>query len=208
MVQASESDQLLQRIRAICRDDHDPVTLSAWRSLTVEQLRTIVVIADDGGIQAISEQAGLPQTRGHCFLLQTLVDWFQRFPYPYNPRNAPRHPITNLPITETQYRLVYEAYRRITGRDARPRPPPLGDRQITAVTAAQSPPQRERRNNIIRVVENAPGRPDREIHAVLYDNADTTVIRTTKYDDLGRVFTAGVEERAASFGRRWSNQLR
>lgn len=121
-------DQLRDRIRSICSNPSDLFTLDAWNTMTVEQLATVVALLPIG-VRAIDEMRVPPprnQRQGTCYLMENLV-WYLR-----NQRN-PVHPHTRQRITRRQVTLVYEAYKRVTGRN-----PNLGLQTRDSVTDVNS----------------------------------------------------------------------
>lgn len=129
----ASQNELLARLRGICANDRDLITLDDFQTLTVEQLRTVVALAADGGIEAITGDPVLSDNRAprHCYLIQTLVDYLT---FPGNVAN-PRHPVTRRPIGHRQRQLIFDAYRRITGNDVpvpvhAPPPPPRPARPL------------------------------------------------------------------------------
>jgi hypothetical protein len=104
--------ELLQLIRELCYNEEDPITMESFEEMTVEELRTIVRLLDDGGVDFFSERAQmLPpyiHQKSHCMLLASIKLWLesklQRFP-----NRMPKHPVTNL-------RLFRSTVDRIVGR--------------------------------------------------------------------------------------------
>ncbi len=101
-------DQLLQRMREICyNDDEDVITMAEWESLTVDELRTVVALLDDGGAELIANATTSRRTRrGSCYLLRGLWQWISE---------RGTNPRTRQPITSRQRAVVARAYRRLTG---------------------------------------------------------------------------------------------
>lgn len=150
---SASKDALVARLTATCYNStQDYISAEEWSSLTVRQLRTIVGILEDGGIQVIARSAspGAPSGKAHCFLLQHLVEWIQR---------NPTHPITRQPLTENQIRLIHEAHRRV----ARPVPEAL----------SPWPPARSYKAMLKTMMGFLEGRfLDSPIHAVSFDEVN------------------------------------
>jgi hypothetical protein len=126
--------EILARLRTICYNDADPMTLDGWQTdaaaqaLTTEQLRTILTILDDGGAEFVSDMVG-NDTRGHCFMLDALARYLRLNP-------TARNPLTGRIITPRQRRDIFDAYARVYPPP--PGPPPATGGWMTSVRAARA----------------------------------------------------------------------
>jgi len=93
--------ELLQLIHELCYNEEDPITMESFEEMTVGQLRTIVRLLDDGGVDFFSERAQmLPpdiHQKSHCMLLASIKSWLES-ELQRNPHMMPKHPVTNLPL--------------------------------------------------------------------------------------------------------------
>lgn len=126
---------LLKRILAICYNSGDIFTLDEWSALTIEQLRTVVALLDDGGADEIIKKRHRSQTRGHCYLLEELVRYLREHPHATNPH-------TRRPITARQREIIQHAYQRATGRMLRI---PVDPTSLKVFDFTDSPPPPRRR---------------------------------------------------------------
>ena len=101
--------ELLQLIHELCYNEEDPITMESFEEMTVEQLRTIVRLLDDGGVDFFSKRAqmlppGVHQ-KSHCMLLASIKSWLEselrRFP-----NRMPKHPVTNLPLLRSHVNRI------------------------------------------------------------------------------------------------------
>lgn len=103
--------QLLALVKDLCfNDDVEPIALDEWDSMSVAQLRTIVRLLDNGGVDFFkrrsSATASQGQQRAHCFLLQNIQAYLQEWRRRYATRRPPVHPTTRVPLTPTQVDLL------------------------------------------------------------------------------------------------------
>jgi hypothetical protein len=77
-------EELLQLVEQICRNqDVDIVTQTRWHDMSVEQLRTIVVLLDDEMLDLLDARRQRPVTTSPyapCNLLKSMYDWTRRAP--------------------------------------------------------------------------------------------------------------------------------
>ena len=109
MDQHTEKEALLAKIAAICYqgdevDSMESISLQEWRQMEIEELRTIVVLMEDGVLDLINVEMSIP--RKPCFLIESL--------YRYITSNQnPRHPFTRAPLTRLQRQHITDAYMRL-----------------------------------------------------------------------------------------------
>lgn len=98
--------ELLVLIDELCSNpDEDPISFDEWKDLTASQLRTIVRLLDNGGVDFFSQRKdalrpGEHPRRFYCFLLRNIKSWMQSHSRPW------RHPVTNVPLTPTQVKAL------------------------------------------------------------------------------------------------------
>jgi hypothetical protein len=109
----SSRQELLDRLRDLCYNAEDPITLDAWEEMNVNQLRTIVALLDNEGVHFFRETQQPPTQglRGHCFLMESIITYIN------TPRQGPLgtilppvHPVTRRVITPRQQQLIRDAY--------------------------------------------------------------------------------------------------
>lgn len=119
-------EELIRRIQRICTNDQmDMMSQENWDAevLTVEQLRTIVSLLNDGTIQQIVEDGRLRGRRedNTCFFLEDIVRYLDT-------SVGQRNPINGRVISPRQRQLLIDAYQRMiasaTSASASTRPRP------------------------------------------------------------------------------------
>lgn len=96
---------LLTRLLELCTDVQDPISLRTFQELDYAELRTIVMLLDDGVLAHSAEGT----RSGHCFVAKGLHDWVTR--HRSNPLNRARlNPIQMLHI-----RRMYKTYLSVKG---------------------------------------------------------------------------------------------
>lgn len=102
----TERELLLERIATICyngKDDVDPLSLTGWSEMPIEELRTVVILLNDEMIHLLQSH---DHTRGHCHLLESL------YVYITTDLRA-KNLLTNSPITSRQRGHIIAAYHAI-----------------------------------------------------------------------------------------------
>lgn len=100
----ADKEQLLKHILKTClnHDDVESVSLDTWAEMDVEELRTVVLLLNDGMIQLLDAQEG---QQGNCYLLKSLYKWITSNP-------GGRNPLGGQPITDRQRHHIRSAYNR------------------------------------------------------------------------------------------------
>jgi hypothetical protein len=96
--------ELLEMIRDICYNDDDPITFEDFADMTVDQLRSIVRILDNGGVDFFSQRTRKLQgnhQKFHCILLESIRQWLEMELHRF-PRRLPKHPVTGKHLTPSQ----------------------------------------------------------------------------------------------------------
>lgn len=76
-------DELIDLVTQICQNDMDIMTQTEWQDMSVEQLRTIVVLLDDDMIDILDPRRRRSVTTSPyagCSLLKSLYDFTKGFP--------------------------------------------------------------------------------------------------------------------------------
>jgi hypothetical protein len=76
-------DELIDLVTQICQNDMDIMTQTNWQDMSVEQLRTIVVLLDDDMIDILDARRRRSVTTSPyagCSLLKSLYDYTKGFP--------------------------------------------------------------------------------------------------------------------------------
>jgi hypothetical protein len=91
----AEKLRLLESIRRTCLNyDLDPLSHMEWEDMSVEQLRTVVILLEEEMVRLHNARNVPHGTRGHCYLLEFL--------YYYVMQGGARNPMTQVPITALQ----------------------------------------------------------------------------------------------------------
>ena len=111
VVNRMSKPELLAIIRELCYNTEDPISFDTWEDMTVTQLRTIVRVLDNGGVDFFTQRTeplrpGEQHQRYHCFLLQNIKRWLQTWKRQFGDRRPPKHPVTNVPLTPNQVNII------------------------------------------------------------------------------------------------------
>ena len=169
-------EQLLQKINDICIDPIDAISLDDWNSLSLDQLRTVVALLTDGDFTAMYIPYARRRTRsrrGHCFLIEGLVQHLLRNPNMTNP-------MTGRPITERQRRLVNSAYHRITGRQSMLPAPGGGGGNGNVVYIDRQEVVEETYNGVSTIFVNGTRHQARDVRVIVTTNHMSNPTRVTR----------------------------
>jgi hypothetical protein len=110
IIMSTEEKQVLRaRAKQLCFNDQDPVSLSTWDELTIQQLRTLILLLDGDMVHFLGNQRshllfGNGLGRRHCFLVQELYRFIATV------GNGSRNPLTNQALTPAQRRQIKHIY--------------------------------------------------------------------------------------------------
>jgi hypothetical protein len=103
--------ELLDTIKSLCYNDEDPISFEEWQDedMSVNKLRTIVRLLDNGGVDFFKNRSTNPPAHGqrsHCFFQETIKAWLESQRHQF-PRRFPKHPVTNVPLTQSQINAIF-----------------------------------------------------------------------------------------------------
>jgi len=109
----TEKEELLAKIKSVCyNDDTESISFDSWEKLTIEQLRSVVILLDNDMVKLLNATQG---TKGHCYLLQNIYKWIST-PRPAiqgvpGSQQPPRNPATNVDLSDRQlYQIEAENF--------------------------------------------------------------------------------------------------
>jgi len=129
MDEQTETALLLSKIKAVCYqgDGMESISLERWDEMTVEELRTVVILLDDGILDLIRAQGSM---RVPCFFIKSLFEYISA-------SDNAIHPFTRAPITALQRQHIISAYFRLYPDEYRRfQPPSLSTSYVTSTPAA------------------------------------------------------------------------
>lgn len=107
IVNKMTKEELLALIQGLCYNTEDPISFDSWQDMSVSQLRTIVRLLDNGGVDFFGQReaplrVGEQHQRFHCFVLRNIKRWVQTWRRQFGDVRQPKHPVTNAPLTQRQ----------------------------------------------------------------------------------------------------------
>jgi len=101
----AETEELLAQIQRVCiNSDMDTMSLSKWDELTIDQLRSVVIILDD--IEVVQLLHATRGTRGHCYILNSIFEWILT---KENEEMPATNPNTNTLLSDNQVQQITHA---------------------------------------------------------------------------------------------------